>query len=377
MNRRALAVALVCCALGLLWQWLTVNYNYAGNWTALFCHGSAVPLPRALAAEHIYIFPNSGGYDGQSYHLVAHDPFSRTEIGRAVPDPSLRFPRILLPALAHLLALGRTQWVDPAYHFCELFFLGLGAWWLARLLERQGRDPLWAALYVIVPTSIASIDRMLVDVGVVSLAIGFAFYLEQEETSFWKLYFVLMAAPLCRETGLLLLAAYGIRLLLRRRFGRLALLATAALPWALWTWWTRTYIAGGAVFGLEYLFYPFRGMLDAVEHPRHFAYPAAVVAVIVGLWWVQFAGILLALWHGVRRGISEDAINNACFLLSCFAILLPPGVYDDPFAGTRVLGPILLFQFLRKQYWPLLLVTPRVWLEIAPQAIGIVKGIVS
>ena len=254
-----------------------------GNWTALFCHGSRNPAAPRAGGEHIYVFPNSGGYDGQSYHCVAHDPLARTETGRAVPDPSLRFPGFCCPAWHICSRSGRTQWVDAAFDFCELIFLGLGAWWLARLLEREGRDPRWAVLYVIVPSSIASIDRMLVDVAVVSLAIGFAFYLEQEETSFWKLYFVLMAAALCRETGLLLLPAYGIRLLLRRRFGRLALLVTAALPWAIWTGWTRTYIAGAAALGIEYFFYPFRGMMDAVEHPRHFAYPAAIVAVIVGL----------------------------------------------------------------------------------------------
>ena len=69
---------------------------------------------------------------------------------------------------------------------------------------------------------------------------------------------------------------------------------------------------------------------------------------------------------------------NACFLWACFAISLPPGVYDDPFAGARVLGPMLLFLGLRGGWgWaPLLLVTPRVWLELGAQAWGIVRGIV-
>ena len=40
--------------------------------------------------------------------------FDRTDIGRAVPDPSLRYPRILLPGMAHLLALGRAEWVDAS-----------------------------------------------------------------------------------------------------------------------------------------------------------------------------------------------------------------------------------------------------------------------
>ena len=105
---------------------------------------------------------------------MAHDPFDRSAIGRAVPDPSLRYPRILLPGMAHLLAFGRPAWIDVAYLLCELIFLGLGAWWLAELLERAGMNPWFAVLYVTVPVAIVSLDRMLVDLAATSLALGFA-----------------------------------------------------------------------------------------------------------------------------------------------------------------------------------------------------------
>jgi hypothetical protein len=106
-----------------------------------------------------------------------------------------------------------------------------------------------------------------------------------------------------------------------------------------------------------------------------------VVAVIVALWWMQFGGIVLSIvlaFGGVRR-LGADAISNACFLWACFAIMLPPGVYDDPFAGARILAPLFLFQFLQAGRWsrlPLLLVTPRVWLELTPQVLGILRGLV-
>ena len=205
-----MAAALLCCALGWSWQWLTVHYNYGGNWTALFCHGSQVPLPAMLAGEHIYLFAGSGGYDGQSYHFVAHDPLARTDVGRAVPDPALRFPRILVPAMAHMLALGRAEWVDAAFEVCEMVFLGLGAWWLAQLLERRGLSAWFAVGYVAVPVVAVSLDRMLVDLPVTSLALGAAWYLEEES---WGLWAVMTLAAMCRETGLLLFPAYALRLL--------------------------------------------------------------------------------------------------------------------------------------------------------------------
>jgi len=377
MKRGPLAAALLCSALGVSWQLLTVHFNYGGNLTALFCHGSQFPLPPGLAAEHIYVFPNSGGYDGQSYHFVAHDPLDRTNIGRAVPDPSLRYPRILLPGMAHLLSLGRSERVDVSYLLCNLLFLGLGAYWLAQLLQRAGWHPLFAVLYVVVPVSIVSLDRMLVDLALASLALGFAVYLDPESP--WKLYVIMAAAALCRETGLLLFAAYAIRLLSLRHYRQVAIFATALLPAVLWTVWVRSHMPGGNALGLRSLL-PLWGMLQAVLHPRHYAFAAPVVAVIGALWWVQLGGIVLSvvLAFGSLRRLGADVICNGCFLWACFAITLPPGVYDDPFAGARILAPLFLFQCLQPGRWtrlPLLLVTPRVWLELTPQVLGILRGL--
>src|SRR5580658_7483876 len=142
--------ALLCVILGLGWQLLTVHFNYGGNFTALFCTGAGLPIPPQLASEHIYVFPRSGGYDGQYYHYVAHDPLYRTEIGRALPGPVIRYPRILLPGLAYLLALGQQHWIDASYIACNLTFLFLGAWWLAQLLMRMGLNPWFAVLYLLV-----------------------------------------------------------------------------------------------------------------------------------------------------------------------------------------------------------------------------------
>jgi hypothetical protein len=380
MKRGPLAAALLCAALGLSWQLLTVHFNYGGNLTALFCHGSRFPLPPGLAAEHIYVFPHSGGYDGQSYHYVAHDPLDRTDVGHAVPDPSLRFPRILLPGMAHLLALGRPEWVDVSFLLCNLLFLGLGAYWLAQLLARAGWHPLFAVLYVVVPVAIVSLDRMLVDLALASLALGFAVYLDPEADKPWKLYAILAAAALCRDSGSLLWASYAIHLLWLRRFRQVAIFATALVPAVLWTVWVRFTMPGGDAFGPRSLL-PVWGMLQAVLHPRHYAFSAPVVAVIGALWWVQLGGIVLSivLAFGSLRRLGADAISNACILWACFAIMLPPGVYDDPFAGVRVLAPLLLFQFMQAGRWyrlPLLLATPRVWLELAPQVLGIIRGLV-
>jgi hypothetical protein len=242
---------------------------------------------------------------------------------------------------------------------------------------RAGRNPWFAVLYVAVPVAIISLDRMLVDLAAASLALGFAVYLDSDRP--WKLYLIVAAAALCRETGYLLFGAYALRLLSLRRYRQTVIFATALLPAMLWTLWVRSELPGGAALGPRSLF-PLWGMLQAVLHPRHYRFSAPTVAIIRTLEWVQLGGIVLSivLAFGKLRKRGLDVLRNACFLWACFAIILPPGVYDDPFAGARILAPLLLFQFLeagRLTRLPLLLVTPRVWLQLTPQALGILRGL--
>jgi len=113
-RRACVTSALLCVLSGLALQSLVVNFRYGGNWTALFYTGSNFKVPPALAGERVYVFPNSTGYDGQMYHYVAHDPLIRTDIWRYMDNSRVRYRRILLPAIAFLLAAGRQAWIDPA-----------------------------------------------------------------------------------------------------------------------------------------------------------------------------------------------------------------------------------------------------------------------
>src|SRR5260370_10108848 len=106
--------------------------------------------------------------------------------------------------MAHLIALGRPEWIDVSFLLCSLLFLGLGAYWLGQLLERIGVHPLFALLYCVVPVAIISLDRMLGDLALTSLALGFAVYLDPDAP--WKLYPILPATTLCRAIRLLLCA---------------------------------------------------------------------------------------------------------------------------------------------------------------------------
>jgi hypothetical protein len=367
--------------LGLSWQLLTVHYNYGGNLTALFCTGSKFPTPPSLNGEHIYVFPASGGYDGQSYHYVAHDPLCRSDIGRAVPDPALRYRRILLPGLAYLMALGRQRWIDVSYVACNLGFLFLGSWWLARLLIRLRIHPWWAVFYVLAPSSVISLDRLVVDLALTSLCLGFAVYASSGPN--WKLYAVLAAAALCRESGFLLTAAYALHLLSLRRFRLSLLFTTAVLPAVAWNAYVSLRIPGGPAFDLRY-FIPVWGLIRSLWQPTAYPFGPVTNAAIRAFDGLELAGLTLAMalaFRDLRRDLFEP-VHAACWLWALFGLTLTELVWTDCYAGARILSPLLLFLFLRSfagggklGRLPLAMVVPRVWLEITPQVLGVLRGL--
>jgi len=162
---RKLVYPLAVVLLALLWQTATVNINYSGNWTALFCTGDLRPTPPALASENIYTFTGSNGFDGQYYHYIAHDPWPGGKMSSYVDAAGIRYCRILLPAAAYLLALGRQQFIDFAYIAAGLAFLFLGVWWFRVFSERSGRPPEWALVFPLLPASMIFFDRLTVDHG--------------------------------------------------------------------------------------------------------------------------------------------------------------------------------------------------------------------
>ena len=150
------------------------------------------------------MFPNSTGYDGQLYHYVAHDPFLRTGLRKFVDDPRLRYRRILIPALAFILALGQQSRIDPAYEIVFLMAVGLGVYWSCRFVEDRGLNAAWGLCFLFIPAIPVAMDRLVIDAALAAFTIGILCYADGPQ---WKLVLVLACAALTRETGFLLIAA--------------------------------------------------------------------------------------------------------------------------------------------------------------------------
>ncbi|MGA3025140.1 MAG: hypothetical protein ABSF98_10240 [Bryobacteraceae bacterium] len=368
----------------LTWQWATVRANYAANWTALFCTGAVRGVPPTLASEHIYLFPGSTGFDGQMYHYIAHDPLMRSqELKRYVDEPRMRYRRILLPALAWLLALGRAGWIDGMYLAVNLLFVGLGVFWSAELLRGIGRHPAWGLLFLLLPATVVSVDRLVTDGALAALAVAFVLHAKRP---CWQLFLVLAAATLTRETGFLLLAGYCGYLSIQRRWATAAVFSLAGLPAALWYGYVQLHSAP-----LHYAphWLPLPELLGSLLHPV--LYPAGVplVPLVQAADLLALAGMLLAFALAILL-VARGCLQPECLAALLFALVgifvLPQRTdeWQNVYGFGRAWSPLLLFlavEALRRRSvaWllPWALMVPRLAIQIAPQALGAIKALAA
>lgn len=371
-HRSSLIYALLCCALVLGWQSLIVTWQYGGNWTALFYTGEYGRIPPGLASEGIYRVSGSAGYDGQFYHYIAHDPFLNRGMAGYVDNPRLRWRRILVPSLAWTAAAGQSRWVDPAYFAVTLAWVFLGAYWLSRYCRLYGHHPACGLAFLLVPAVLVSIERMTIDTALAALCIGFALYAEAEPS--WKLYPVLVLAPLARETGLLLVFAWCAWLLARKDWKRALVYSTALVPFLGWL----AFLAGRTAPDLTSWssWLPLSGIVSRTLHPIQYAvtgrWLAAAAATdylaVFGIW-AAFAFAIAALALRPRKLTPVEAAAAAFALLLAF--LAKPDIWSEAYAFGRTLSPLLLLLAMAgiaRGQWrhlaPLGMVLPRMAVQI-------------
>ncbi len=337
-------------------------------------------LPAGLGAEQVQRVSEERGYDGQFYHLAAHDPLLLRDFQRHVDNPRLRWRRIGVPGLAFFLALGSDAWVDRAYIAIELAFVMLGAFWLARLAERYGRSSAWGLAFFAVPAVPVSLERMTVDLPLAALAVAFVLYTSERPS--WRLYAVLAMAPLVRETGMLLVVAWCAHAILKRRFKAVAAGAACAVPAI--AWWSYVHSRTPADHTAWLSWYPFSGLIEQTLHGGSAAAPTLGLRLAAVLESVALAGIwlaiVLALYLAWRRrwGIVElTAIVFAAFA----ATLGKADIWSTAYAAGRTMSPLLLMLGIlalrdRRLLYaaPIALILPRIALQYASLVKVMLRG---
>jgi hypothetical protein len=382
VSRRAPALAIAAVLFFWLWQFLTVRYNYNGNWTGLFCIAPHMPVPAFLKSENLYIFQNTQGFDGQIYHLIAHDPWMRRGSADAILSPTYRYQRILVPGLAWCVALGQDRSIHRAYFAVILGFVFLGVYWLTKIVARAGIHPAWGLAFALAPATIISIDRMTVDIALAALTLGFALYAEAGAD--WKVTLTLACAGLTRETAVAIIAAYALFLITRKRFRAALLAAASALPALAWFAYLAHVHPETSELSEVLGWLPFAGLIDALRHPVTYALPPFQNTVAVMFDYVALAGIIATLALSIRLAMERrwSAQTSAIYAFAFPSMWIHPGdFWPSAYAFGRPFTPLILLVALQdlERPWlaflPMLFVDTRISLNLVTQIQGVFRGI--
>ena len=365
-----------------LWQFLTVRYNYGGNWTALFGIAPHMPVPEFLRSEKLKVIAGGEGFDGMVHHLIAHDPWLRRGSAEAIVGPAIFYQRILVPALAWALALGRDAWIDRAYYAVVLGCVFLGVYWSSRIAMRWGLTPLWGLAFLLTPATLTSMDRMTVDVAVAACVAGFVWY--AEDGASWKVFAVLACAALTKEQAVPMMAAYAVYLATRRQFASAIGMAAAALPAIAWYLYLE-HVRPAPPLVLSLSGFPLAGFWEALKNPAVYDMTAFKSAAGRIFDYVALLGFAVALARAVRLGWERrwnPRVAGAYAFTIAAVTLRKAELWTNVYNFGRGLTPLFLllaFEDLRERPWiaalPMLLIDSRISLNFISQIEGIVQGL--
>lgn len=351
--------------MALAWQSLLVYGAFGGRWSGLFYTGSAVALPPALAGMETARAPDPVGFDGQYYRFIAHDPWLATDALAYVDNPPLRWRRILAPALAWAVAGGRAATIDLAFVAVILGFVAGGAGWTAANAVRLGLSPWWGLAFLALPATYISVERMTVDVALAALLPPFA--VTAAGVPPWRLYALVAAAPLARETGVALAGACGLVALAERRLGRTAAFALTLAPFAAWASYVHARVGGDSTawFGAV----PLGGLVRRTLDPFPEAAAGLGLRIAGGLEFLSILGVWAAFFlvvREVRRQPRDPLVVAAALIAALFVFLAKEDIWQHAYGYARTMSPVLLLLALvaARDRRPILLAP---WALMAPR----------
>ena len=350
LRRNAWFWASAAVLLVLAWQALTVHASYGGNWTGLFCTGLRTRLPVSLeAVTRRHSSPI--GYDGQYYRLLAHDPFLQHGTAAFLDGPMVRSQRILVPLAAWLLAAGRPGLIDGAYVLVIAACIFGGVYWLGSILVRQGRHAAFGLLFLVVPATIVSIDRMTVDVAMGALTAALAYQLISGRDRAPALWLTLAAAGLVRETGLLLALACVLATAYRRDFRKALLWSSAAIPALCWFAYLQFHAlppsaAAAAPVVPAWVVPSWQlGLFSRAMHPLQYPYTPTLLLLAHLFDWIALAATAAAAVLGLLRlrATQSGSLRNLLALSAVLVFALTDNYFwVTPFGYSRPLAPLFV-----------------------------------
>jgi hypothetical protein len=296
----------------------------------------------------------------------------RSDLKSFVDDPRLRYRRILVPALAYALALGHSEWVDPAYEIVFLLTVALGVYWSCQFTQSA-----WGVLFLLVPAIAVTMDRLIVDGALAVFTAGFVRY---RKGPIWKLFLVLACAALTRETGFLLIAAACAYHLLRREYRLTAILAGSAAPALAWYAYVQARTSP-SLYAFSLI--PLSGIAHVLANPWQYPPGTPLPGLIVIADYTALTGVLLALGLGVYSWTRNPTglMQIAAAMFAALAVIVQrPDHWQNVYDFGRLQSPLLVclagLAVSQRKPWllaPVVLIVPRLAIQFAPQVLGVIR----
>jgi len=174
----------------------------------------------AAAPDSLVVTPGTGGYDGQAYYRLAHDPLTTevTAAGITFSRPAYWQMRIGYPATAWVLSAGgQAPLVPGALLLLNLLAVLVLALLAARLARAHGRSPWWGAVPALWAGYVVGVGQDLTEPLAGALLLGALSAIRARR--YGPATLVLTAAALTRETTLVLAVAVLLASVLSVRSG--------------------------------------------------------------------------------------------------------------------------------------------------------------
>ena len=329
-NSSPLFVTLVVVLIWALLVLVVTRTRYGSDVRALIVVGARAQLPPAFASVPI---AGPWGYDGQMYAALATDPFiQQLDTPQYLDAPSYRATRIMVPALAWILALGHASVAVVWYQLlCWGFAIG-AVYLIARWLQDEGHSSWWALLAAGSGGTAAAILRSTPDGAALFFMLA-ALYLHNSGRRLPALALAVVAV-LTRETSVLAAIAIAADDLRHQRLASAA--AFAGIPAAFAVGWQfHLKHAFGTAFdtGAGNFYLPFAWL------------PNKLANVLCGhhVWWMELFGTLavlgttcaLALVASRLKALDAPALTFIAF--ASLGVFLANAVYSEAWAYARAL----------------------------------------
>ena len=264
-----------------------------------------------------------------------------------------------------------------------MVFLILGVYWTAAYFRLHGCRLLWGLIFLLVPATLTSIGRLLLDGPLTALFAGFLYYTARK--SWGKVFVIAAAGALTRETGLLLVAGLVGSALLEKQYRRAVGFASAALPTVGWYVFTASHVRSPEI--PLHLEWPLLGQIRRlfvfrefeVEAWRQLLFQTVDFLAVVGL----LGSIAFAAWCIAKR--RPGPVEITVGLYAVLGLVLGDAVYmTEAYGFARSVSPLLLFVIVtavKERLWwglpPPLMMTASIGLFFVAPTWRIVTGLLA